>query len=474
MATDNNNSVGASNGSPGATGQPADLGIVSVNSRGGSSSNILPKVIFVVLLLAIVLVGGLFAVNKWRAFSNARDAAASKDDKNENRPAMVGLRRKFDSDPQFAENAPKIDAKGGPCDDGTPGVVLVGPDGNAMLAPSGQAMRVCKDGRVISPGGPAKVVPEVKGGQQTQGQGQTAPPPSRYAGDVIVPAPTKALPGSAAGGPSERSMQTLAMVQDILGKTTGQQAAGGLGGAPGSTVNLGGAGAGSGGGAASSPQGSIGSLLTPSSTPMVQAGMLGDRSMILPKGRTIDCGLSMRLVNEVAGMATCVISSDVYSDNGRVLLLERGSEATGEYMSAMQQGQKRIFVLWSRVKTPHGVVMNLNSPAADSLGTSGLDGYVDNHWFERIGAAVMLSLVQDAIAYKTAEASGTSGTGNTQAQGGTVVLQNSQQTGSSLAEKILASTINIKPTLYKNQGDRASIFVARDLDFGTVYALRPR
>ncbi|RUR71888.1 hypothetical protein EJP67_33060 [Variovorax guangxiensis] len=474
MATDNNNGTGAAISSSGATGQPADLGIVSVNSRGGSSSNMLPKVIFVVLLLAIVLVGGLFAVNKWRAFSNARDAAASKDDKNENRPALVGLRRKFDSDPQFAESAPKIDAKGGPCDDGTPGVVLVGPDGNAMLAPSGQAMRVCKDGRVISPGGPAKVVPEVKSGAQQPQGAATTPPPSRYAGDVIVPVPSKPLAGAAPAGPSERSMQTLAMVQDILGKTTGQQAAGGFGSAPGSTVNLGGAGGtGGGGGGAASPQGSIGSLLTPSATPMVQAGMLGDRNMILPKGRTIDCGLSMRLVNEVTGMATCVISSDVYSDNGRVLLLERGSEATGEYMSAMQQGQKRIFVLWTRVKTPNGVVMNLNSPAADSLGTSGLDGYIDNHWFERIGAAVMLSLVQDAIAYKTTEAGRSTGTGTT-AQGGTVVLQNSQQTGSSLAEKILASTINIKPTLYKNQGDRASIFVARDLDFGTVYALRPR
>jgi type IV secretion system protein VirB10 len=201
---------------------------------------------------------------------------------------------------------------------------------------------------------------------------------------------------------------------------------------------------------------------------MVQAAMLGDRSLLLPKGRTVDCSLSTRVVSDLAGMATCVLTSNVYSDNGRVVLLERGSEAVGEYGAVVAQGQRRLFVLWTRVKTPSGVVINLNSPAADALGTSGLEGYVDNHWWERIGAAFMLSLVQDAIAYKTAEATGGGG-----AQG-TAVFQNSSQTGDRLAEKVLDSTINIKPTIYKNQGDRATIFVARDLDFGTVYALRAR
>ena len=196
--------------------------------------------------------------------------------------------------------------------------------------------------------------------------------------------------------------------------------------------------------------------------------MLGDRNMILPKGRTIDCGLSMRLINEVAGMASCVLSQNAYSDNGKVVLLERGSEATGEYQATMTQGQRRLFVLWTRIKTPDGVVINLNSPAADALGTSGMDGYVDNHWWERVGAAFLLSMVQDAIAYEVAVK--TNGNGGQSVS----VFQNTTQAGSRMAEKVLESTINIKPTLYKNQGDRGSIYVARDLDFSTVYALKAR
>ncbi len=113
----------------------------------------------------------------------------------------------------------------------------------------------------------------------------------------------------------------------------------------------------------------------------------------------------MRLVSDLPGLASCIVTQNVYSDNGKVLLLERGSEATGEYSAGMAQGQSRVFVLWSRIKTPTGVVINLDSPGADDLGTSGLPGMVNNHWWERLGAAALLTIVQDAIAYKTAAAS---------------------------------------------------------------------
>ena len=41
----------------------------------------------------------------------------------------------------------------------------------------------------------------------------------------------------------------------------------------------------------------------------------------------------------------------------------------------------------------------------------------------------------------------------------------------SLANTVLQDDLHIPPTLEKNQGDAASIFVARDLDFSGVYDL---
>lgn len=456
------------------TQQPtvASLGIVSVNSRGGKSDGLLGKAIFVVAILALLVIGTLMSFNKWRAGSKAEQAAAEQQAKLENKPATVGGRRIFDTDPPPLPGLTQVkltDAAGEAhtCTDGTAGIVMLGQDGKPLLAPGGAPMRVCSDGRVLVP---AVAPVAMAGGRPGMAPHQGgAPGNSRYGGDVIVAAPNAGMASRHAGAAGAlNDPVTAAIMQSLLGQSQALPGAQerGLFGAPGQSP-----GAGVAAGpqqAPASPPGSLGNQLTPSQTPSVQASMIGDRSLMLPKGRTIECGLSMRLVNEVAGMASCVLPQNVYSDNGRVLLLERGSEATGEYVAAMAQGQRRLFVLWTRIKTPGGVVINLNSPAADSLGTSGLDGYVDNRWWERIGAAFMLSLVQDAIAYQTAREASEDGVE------GVAVFQNSKESAGNFAEKVLASTINIKPTLYKNQGDRASIYVARDLDFGTVYALRAR
>lgn len=452
-----------------------DSGIVSVNSRGGSGKSWLPKIVFGLLVFSLLLIAGLVSINKWRATKKAEAAVAEQATKAENKAATVGIRRTFEADPPpLASAAGNANKQSNGCADGSAGTPLISNDGKPMMSAAGVPMRICKDGRVAVPaldgaGADAAPIPLSGKSKGTTGGGATAP--SRYGGDISVGSSAAggvrgaiASMGSgvsgargAAGNTSEsrtsdlqgRRDQALGMIQEAM---RGQSpSASGM----------------SGGSRGGGDAGSIGGMLTPSDTPLVQAGMLGDRNMILPKGRTIDCALTVRIINEVAGMTTCVLTGNVYSDNGNVLLLERGSEAVGEYKAAMAQGQRRLFVLWTRVKTPAGVVINLNSPAADALGTSGLDGYVDNHWWDRIGAAFLLSMVKDVIGYEVAKVSGGSGMGG-------YAYQNTTQTGDKMVEKILDSTINIKPTLYKNQGDRATIFVARDLDFSSVYVLRPR
>jgi type IV secretion system protein VirB10 len=132
----------------------------------------------------------------------------------------------------------------------------------------------------------------------------------------------------------------------------------------------------------------------------------------------------------------------------------------------MQQGQKRLFILWVRAKTPSGVVITLSSPGTDSLGRGGVDGFLDTHFWERFGAGLLLSVIDDAFQIASAKVQNGSST--------TVVLpQNTSQTAKSAAAIAVENDVHIPPTLDKNQGEHVSIFVARDLDFRTVYALRP-
>lgn len=224
--------------------------------------------------------------------------------------------------------------------------------------------------------------------------------------------------------------------------------------------NTGGSGGINGGGSNDGGKGGLGAMLTATSTPGSSASMLGDRNFLIAKGAFIDCALKTRLDSTVAGMTACTVTRDIYSDNGHLLLIERGSEVTGEYKANMRQGMARIFVLWDRIKTPNGVVINLGSPGTDPLGGAGLPGYVDNHFWQRFGGAFALSLVDDVARGVTSQSS----SGDSQFN-----FNSTGDASQNMATEALKNTINIPPTLYKNQGEQVGIYIARDLDFSGVY-----
>ncbi|MBT9491653.1 MAG: type IV secretion system protein VirB10 [Paucibacter sp.] len=217
--------------------------------------------------------------------------------------------------------------------------------------------------------------------------------------------------------------------------------------------------------------GLFGGQLQASATARVSASMLGDRSLILPKGTAFTCALKTKIISAVSGLVGCQVQRHVYSDDGKVLLIERGSHMDGEYrIASVRPGMVRIPVLWTRIRTPHGVTVDIESPGTGPLGESGIDGHVDNRWLERIGAAMLLSLINDSV--RLVIQSQTNGSNNNANSSNTVLLPSTAENSSKLAEKVLDSTINIPPLIYQNQGGIVGIYVARDVDFSAVYQLK--
>ncbi len=209
---------------------------------------------------------------------------------------------------------------------------------------------------------------------------------------------------------------------------------------------------------------SLASRLQPTPTPAVQAQVLPTRRFLLPKSAFVDCTLETAIDSTFDGLVTCIGANDIYSADGQVVLLERGTKYVGEKRGDLRQGQARVFVLWHEARTPTGVVARLDSPGTDELGRTGLPGHVDTHFWDRFGAALLISVIDGTLQVLAARESTTGGDRTT--------VQISPSGSRDVMTEVLKNTLSIPPTVVKNQGDRIQILVARDVDFRAVYSLR--
>ena len=192
--------------------------------------------------------------------------------------------------------------------------------------------------------------------------------------------------------------------------------------------------------------------------------------LLLPKGTYIGCSLDTRFVSAIQGSTSCTVSQNIYSSNGNVLLIEKGSKLFGTYKGDnANDGTSRYFVVWQEVRTPNHLRIPLNSGSSDELGGAGLEGEIDHKWMMRFGSSIMLSMVDDifnVLAYKMTNKNGGSNSGNQ-----IDYTENTRDNASNIASIALEKFINIKPTVYKQHGDLVGVYVNRDVDFSKVYKI---
>ncbi|HVW69139.1 MAG TPA: type IV secretion system protein VirB10 [Steroidobacteraceae bacterium] len=201
-------------------------------------------------------------------------------------------------------------------------------------------------------------------------------------------------------------------------------------------------------------------LLRPTETSLVLAHALPTQRLLLPKGAFIDCTLETAIDSTLPGMTTCVTATDTFGADGKVVLLERGSKLVGETRGEVQNGAARVFVLWSQARTPAGVIVPLDSPGTDELGRSGLPGEVNRHFWDRFGAALLISVIDGGMQAAVQASS----------RGNGAIIYNPSTSQDAVTE-VLKGSINVPPTVVKHQGERVQVLVARDLDFRAVYEL---
>ena len=203
----------------------------------------------------------------------------------------------------------------------------------------------------------------------------------------------------------------------------------------------------------------------------VFAGRMQHSNLTLTAGSTVPCVLITKIISSLAGLITCQVSRDVYSVDGSTVLIDKGSFVLGEYKSGtVALGQGRLFVVWNRLRTPAGVVIDLASPGVGNLGESGVGGLVDRHYLEKFKGASFVALLStitsmtQLIAEIEAKKALSSNTLDVN-----VDFSTEENAMDRVYADMLADYANIPPNIIKNQGDTFNIMVAHDVLFTDVY-----
>jgi type IV secretion system protein VirB10 len=276
------------------------------------------------------------------------------------------------------------------------------------------------------------------------------------------PPPLPVYPGSADGIPREPSLMERRMANLAGGESLQASASGGASGmmspesyarammAAGGQEN------------AQQPSEKPTRLTSTSAQPLINPDTL------LLRGSYIRCVMETRIVTDVAGFTSCVVTEPVYSVNGRRLLLAKGSKISGTYENANITGP-RVAVIWDRITTPNGVDINMASPGVDNFGGAGHPGDYNAHWGSRIASAMLISLISDAFKYAAAK-NGPESTIVTNS--GTEVVQpyesNTARAMERLANQAVDRSMNRPATVTINQGTVVNVYVAKDVDFSSV------
>ena len=191
----------------------------------------------------------------------------------------------------------------------------------------------------------------------------------------------------------------------------------------------------------------------------VDATQIAHTNFTVTQGTLIPGVLQTAINSDLPGMVKANVSMDVYAASGNRVLIPKGSTLMGEYNSSLSMGQRRVFVIWTRLIRPDGIDVMLGSPGTDTLGQGGLNAdALETHFWARFGQASILSIIGAGIA--NAGVNENDEYNSASAYRSAIANQFQQNSNATLT-----NTLAIKPTIHIDQGARINVFVNKDLSF---------
>jgi type IV secretory pathway VirB10-like protein len=174
------------------------------------------------------------------------------------------------------------------------------------------------------------------------------------------------------------------------------------------------------------------------------------------EGTVLEAVLNNRLDGYFSGPINCMLTTDVYSQNGVHVLIPSGSRVLGEVKRVDTFGQQRLAVVFHRLIMPDGYSVLLDQfKGLNQIGETGLRDTVNNHYLQLFGVSVAIGAIAGL-----AQSNTNYGATVTGAQAYEQGVTNSL---SQTSLHILDRYLNILPTLTIREGHRIKVYLTQDL-----------
>jgi type IV secretion system protein VirB10 len=176
----------------------------------------------------------------------------------------------------------------------------------------------------------------------------------------------------------------------------------------------------------------------------------------LMAGTLIDTVLTNRLDGSASGPVNCMVTTNLYSQDGRHVLIPQGSRVLGEVRKVETFGQERLAVTFHRLIMPDHYSVDLDKfQGLNQIGETGLRDQVNHHYLQVFGVSLAIGSIAGL-----AESNSRTGL----VQSGTDAYEQGVATSLSQSSlRILDRYLNVLPTFTIREGHRVKIYLSQDL-----------
>src|SRR5258708_3201829 len=183
------------------------------------------------------------------------------------------------------------------------------------------------------------------------------------------------------------------------------------------------------------------------------------KDYVVFEGTVLETVLVTRLNGDFSGPVICMLTNNIYSHDGLLLLIPAGTNVLGETKRVEGFGQTRLAVAFHRLIMPDGYSVDLDQfHGLNQIGETGLKDQVNHHYLQIFGASIAVG----AIGGLAQAGANTSSLGLPQTPAGAY----RQGVAASFAQSsthILDRFLNLLPTITIREGHRVKVYLTQDL-----------